>query len=85
MNVTFEYSLNHNITYNEGYFIINNIIFEERTNMNNSYNNSNITKKSEVFNYLKNKDDIWETIIEDFKKTFNEYRSLVNEKKSNLF
>ena len=68
MNVTFEYALNHNITYNEGYFIINNIIFEERTNMNNSYNNSNIIKKSEVFNYLKNKDDIWETIIEDFKK-----------------
>ena len=85
MNITFEYALNHNVTYNEGYFIINNIIFEEITNRNNSYKYCNISNKSEVFDYLENKEAIWETIVSDFKKTFNDYRSLADEKKSNLF
>ena len=85
MNITFEYALNHNVTYNEGYFVINNIIFEERTNVNNSYNYCSISNKSDAFNYLENKEEIWETIISDFKKTLNDYRSLVGEKKSNLF
>ena len=85
MNITFEYALNHNVTYNEGYFVINNIIFEERENFNNSYNYCSISNKSDVFNYLENNEEIWDTIISDFKRTFNEYRTLVDEKKTNIF
>ena len=72
MNVTFEYALNHNISYNVGYFIIDNFVFEENTenkNIYNGYGNKIATRYPEFNN--DNNDDIWKTIINDFKDNLN--------------
>ena len=76
MNVTFEYALNHNISYNVGYFIIDNFVFEENTenkNIYNGYGNKIATRYPEFNN--DNNDDIWKTIINDFKDNLNKYRT----------
>ena len=74
MNVNFEYALNNNITYNEGKFVINNFIFEKDTSKDNNYNNSYLTQKEADFNNLDNKDNIWDTILNDFKSKLNYLR-----------
>ena len=74
MSVNFEYALNNNITYNEGKFVINNFIFEKDTNKDNYYNNSYLTQKEPEFNNLDNRDNIWDTIFNDFKSKLNYLR-----------
>ena len=46
--ISFEYALNHNISYHEGYFIIENFVFEEDYKNDNKYNvyGYNITHKN---------------------------------------
>ena len=80
IKVNFEYALNNNITYNEGYFVIDNIIFEEKETYNNRYDNCIISDRSKNFNNLNNKDTIWKTIFEDFKNVLN-VKTDNNEKK----
>ena len=77
MNVTFEYALNNNITYNEGYFVVDNIVFEESDNKNR-YDKCVLNSTSDNFNNLKNRKEIWNFILEDFKKVLNEYKSIHN-------
>ena len=78
MNVSFEYALNHNITFNEGYFIIKNFIFQENVDLENIYENYDIEaieKKADFDrDYPEYNKTIWRTIIDDFKNKFNEYR-----------
>ena len=86
IKVNFEYALNNNITYNEGYFVIDNIIFEEKENAENRYEKCNISDKSNSFDNLKNKEDIWNTIFEDFKKVLYQYKAIENDNnEKNLF
>ena len=77
MNVSFEYALNHNISYHEGYFIIEHFVFEEDYKNDNKYNvyGYNITHKYPQFDNDKVNNDIWTTIINDFKDNLNKYRT----------
>jgi hypothetical protein len=86
IKVNFEYALNNNITYNEGYFVIDNIIFEEKESVENRYEKCTIFDKSNSFDNLKNKEDIWNTIFEDFKKVLYQYKGNENDNnEKNLF
>ena len=72
--VSFQYALNYNITYNDGYFILRNVCFEVDENKENDYYNETINEMVKVadFNIINNSNAIWEVIINDFKKKFNE-------------
>lgn len=79
MNVSFEYALNYNVTYNNGYFIIKNFVFQEDTYNYNIYEDHDIKDIEKRANfddlYPDQKIGLWETIIGDFKNKFNEYRT----------
>jgi hypothetical protein len=79
MNISFEYALNHNITFNEGYFIMKNFIFQENVDLENIYENYEIEaieKKADFDkDYPEYSKNIWRTIIDDFKNKFNVYRT----------
>jgi len=79
MNVSFEYALNHNITFNEGYFVVKNFIFQENVDLENIFENYEIDaidKKADFDEYYPEySKNIWTTIINDFKNKFNEYRT----------
>ena len=74
IKINFEYALNNNITYNEGYFVIDNIIFEEKKYVKNRYEKCTISDRSNSFDNLKNKEYIWNTIFEDFKEALYLYK-----------
>ena len=78
MNVSFEYALNHNISYHEGYFIIENFDFEEDSRKDNKYNGYgyNISYKYPQFSNDIDNNDIWKTIINEFKYNLNKYRTV---------
>ena len=78
MNVSFEYALNHNISYHEGYFIIENFVFEEDSRKDNKYNGYgyNISYKYPQFSNDIDNNDIWKTIINEFKYNLNKYRTV---------
>lgn len=76
MRVTFEYALNHNVIFNEGYFTINQFVFEEDLNKDNRYDNCSLSNQSNSFNNLDNGKDIWNTIFNDFKFRLNNYRKI---------
>ena len=90
MNVTFEYALNYNVTYNEGYFIVKYICFENDESKNNNYFEqkvSDMIKKAD-FDILDNSNDIWEIIFDEFKKKFNEAKKdkeHINERKNSRY
>ena len=89
LKVDFQYALNNNITYNEGLFFIKDVIFEANEGINNIYFEENISemyKQADIDN-LNNKNEIWEIIINDFKKKFNDYKvdNSVNTKKAKFF
>ncbi len=90
MNVTFEYALNYNVTYNEGYFIVKYICFENDESKNNNYFEqkvSDMVKKAD-FDILDNSKDIWEIIFDEFKKKFNEAKKdkeHINERKNSRY
>lgn len=79
MNISFEYALNHNITFNEGYFIMKNFIFQENVDLENIYENYEIEAFEKKANFDKDypecSKNIWRTIIDDFKNKFNAYRT----------
>ena len=72
--VNFEYALNNNVTYNAGGFILKDVCFEADEHKENNYYDVNVTEmlKSADFNSLNNSLEIWEFIVDDFKKKFNE-------------
>lgn len=76
MVVNFQYALNYNVTFNDGYFIIRNVCFEGDENKKNNYFNVNVEEMIKVadFNSLKNSNEIWKVIINDFTTKFNEYK-----------
>ena len=82
LNVSFEYALNNNITYNEGFFVLKNITFDENVTNKNIYDDELYESKADFNNYLEetNIKFIWNTIFNDFKDKLNEYRK----KMSNL-
>ena len=89
LKVDFQYALNNNITYNEGLFFIKDVIFEANEGINNIFFEENISemyKQADIDN-LNNKNEIWEIIINDFKKKFNDYKvdNSVNTKKAKFF
>ena len=80
LQVDFQYALNNNITYNEGFFMLRNVVFEANEGISNIYYQENIKEmtKQAGFEKLnidnKNKIELWELIINDFKKKFNDYK-----------
>ena len=77
LNVEFQYALNNNITFNEGFFSIRTVDFESDTNKNNNYYDERIesmTKQAAVIDKLSNSKEIWTIIINDFKNKFNEIK-----------
>ena len=90
MNVTFEYALNYNVTYNEGYFIVKYICFENDESKNNNYFEQKVSDmvKRADFDILDNSNDIWEIIFDEFKKKFNEAKKdkeHINERKNSRY
>ena len=72
-NITFEYALNYNITYNEGNFTIKNISIS-RNNPDYDYF-GNITNKYAQFNVPENDSIlIWNIINDDFCNCFKKYK-----------
>ena len=72
--VNFEYALNNNVTYNIGLFSFRNLCFEADEQKSNIYYYKNIDDiiKQSDFMKLNNSNEIWEVIIDDFKKQFDE-------------
>ena len=91
LQVEFQYALNYNITYNDGFFILRNVVFEANEGINNFYYKENIKdmyKQSGIDDLkIDNKEELYELIINDFKKKFNDYKFKEdnNAKKSKLF
>lgn len=90
--VDFQYALNNNVTYNNGYFILKNVCFEGDEQKKNNYYNTNIKNiikdPSTEINHLNNSDQIWEVIVNDFKNKFNENKvnyDVVNERTMRFF
>lgn len=86
INVTFEYALNHNIIFNEGYFVINNIMFNEEIDKPNIYDSRTISDYYAAFNNLTENQDILKTIINDFEQKLNQSKRSANNNalKSNI-
>ena len=75
--VEFQYTLNNNITFNEGFFFIKTVDFESDTNKNNNYYNEDVTlmaKQADIIDKLNNSKEIWTIIINDFKNQFNDIK-----------
>ena len=72
--VYFEYALNYNITYNDGSFLIRNLCFEADEHKDNNYYDEEISEMTKFgdFNKYNNSLELWEVIVNDFKKKFNE-------------
>ena len=91
LQVDFQFALNYNVTYNDGFFILRNVVFEVNEGTNNIYYKENITdmyKQSDIdLLEIDNKNELWELIINEFKHKFNEYKykENMNPKKSKLF
>ena len=92
LQVDFQYALNNNITYNEGLFVLKNVDFEANEGISNIYYQENVKDmyKQADFNDLKlnNTIELWELIINDFKKKFNDYKVANNDnnvKKTKFF
>lgn len=92
LEIDFQYALNNNITYNEGLFLIKYVIFEANEGINNVYFEEDISEinKQAAFEQLElnNTNEIWEIIIKDFKKKFNDYKvndNSMNTKKAKFF
>ena len=91
VQVDFQFALNYNVTYNDGFFILRNVVFEVNEGTNNIYYKENITdmyKQSDIdLLNIDNKNELWELIINEFKHKFNEYKykENMNPKKSKLF
>lgn len=91
LQVDFQFALNYNVTYNDGFFILRNVVFEVNEGTNNIYYKENITdmyKQSDIdLLNIDNKNELWELIINEFKHKFNEYKykENMNPKKSKLF
>ena len=78
LQIDFQYALNNNITYNEGLFVLKNVDFEANEGINNIYFHENIQDMYKIANFnnlkLNNTNELWELIINDFKKKFNDYK-----------
>ena len=83
MNVTFEYALNHNVIFNEGYFVINNIVFTEDQDMSNIYDSCIISDNYAGFNNLNESINISKTIINEFKYKLFLSKTLIYHKNKN--
>ena len=79
LNVEFQYALNNNITFNEGFFAIRTVDFESDTNKKNNYYDERIelmAKQAAFIDKLNNSKEIWTIIINDFKNKFNEVKMI---------
>ena len=87
LQVDFQYALNYNITYNDGLFVLKYVDFEANEGINNIYYPESIQNMSKQSKYDNLKIEIWELIINEFKKKFNEYKVSNNNnvKKSKFF
>ena len=78
LQIDFQYALNNNITYNEGLFVLKNVDFEANEGINNIYFHENVQDMYKIANFnnlkLNNTNELWELIINDFKKKFNDYK-----------
>ena len=78
LQIDFQYALNNNITYNEGLFVLKNVDFEANEGINNIYFHENIQDMYKIANFnnlkINNTNELWELIINDFKKKFNDYK-----------
>ena len=78
LQIDFQYALNNNITYNEGLFVLKNVDFEANEGINNIYFHENVQDMYKISNFnnlkLNNTNELWELIINDFKKKFNDYK-----------
>lgn len=75
--ITFEYALNYNITYNEGNFTVKDFSFTRFAEKEDSF--GEIEEKNAEFNSAlseKEANAIWNTIYNDFKVKFEEYKKL---------
>ena len=72
--VEFQYALNNNITFNEGYFVIKDLCFEIDALKENNYYDEEVLEmsKDNIFDIYNNSLELWEIIISDFKSKFNE-------------
>ena len=91
LQIDFQYALNNNITYNEGLFVLKNVDFEANEGINNIYFHENVQDMYKIANFnslkINNTNELWELIINDFKKKFNDYKvtSDNNVKKTKFF
>ena len=91
LQIDFQYALNNNITYNEGLFVLKNVDFEANEGINNIYFHENAQDMYKIANFnnlkINNTNELWELIINDFKKKFNDYKvtSDNNVKKTKFF
>lgn len=87
--VNFEYALNNNVTYNMGLFSFRNLCFEADEQKSNIYYYKNIDDiiKQSDFMKLNNSNEIWEVIIDDFKKKFDEskFQDNTNNARAKIF
>ena len=78
LQIDFQYALNNNITYNEGLFVLKNVDFEANEGINNIYFHENVQDMYKIANFnnlkINNTNELWELIINDFKKKFNDYK-----------